>query len=416
MPASRCLPVVLLLLGACWLNVLAAAEIGYRPSVAVSDETRLDWVFCVANQSPPQPPAGWLAGYRSTEQKYECFVPAKYVPTKAWPCVLFISPSEQPAGFASWKALCEREGILFASPFGAGNNCETKQRVRIILDVLDDLRRHYNLDPDRTYIGGFSGGGRIACSIGFSLPEFFGGVMPVCAAGDLREESWLRQRVQDRLSVAFITGENDFNRGEVERFRGPMLADVGVRTKVWVPRGVGHALPDSATLLEAYQWLDAEAPSRRKKARLSPASRAGGAIPPTRETQATQLAAEARERLTKPAQKYSGLMQLKGILDRWPDLPEAEAAKKTLLEAEQSSDLAWQADDVAEQRKFLIARARRLSDYALGPLPPQYAGQKKDMIAAAVNLWNQVIEDGQDQPAVADARKYLAQLQAANGK
>src|SRR6266699_649079 len=48
------------------------------------------------------------------------------------------------------------------------------QRVRIVLDVLDQVRRDYRVDPDRTYLSGFSGGGRVACTIAFALPEYFG--------------------------------------------------------------------------------------------------------------------------------------------------------------------------------------------------------------------------------------------------
>jgi predicted esterase len=388
---------------------LLGAEVGHQPDVAVAEPTRIDWVFAVANQSLAEPPADWMPDYRSTNQKYELFVPGNYDESKSWPLVLFISAGDRPAGFAQWKAVCEQEGVLFASPHGAGNSVDTKKRVRIILDVLDDVRRKYNVDPDRTYIGGFSGGGRIACAIGFSLPEYFGGVIPVCSAGDLRDESWLRHRVIDRLSVAHLTGENDFNRGEVERFRGPMLADVGVRSKVWVAPKMGHGIPDSKVLLEASQWLDESSAARGQLAKRYPATRAAG-VPPTREEQAKLLAEEAEQRLAKRETKYSGLMLLKGVLDRWPDLPPAAAAKKVLLEAEQSADTAWQADDIAEQRKFLIARARRLSDYALGPLPDQYANQRKDMAAAAAELWNLVIEDGQDAKAVAEGKAALPKL------
>ena len=37
----------------------------------------------------------------------------------------------------------------------------------------------------------------------------------------------------DRLSVALMTGDGDFNRAEVERLRGPYLSEVGVRTHWW---------------------------------------------------------------------------------------------------------------------------------------------------------------------------------------
>lgn len=385
---------------------------GHQKQVVVQAPTRIDWVFAVANQSPPQPPADWLPKYASSEQKYELFIPPQFDPTQPASLVLFISPGKQPAGLAQWKSVCEERGLLFASPYEAGNDCDTRQRVRIVLDVLDDLRRRFAIDADRTYIGGFSGGGRIACALGFSLPEYFGGVIPVCAAGELREEPWLRHRAQARLSVAQLTGETDFNRGECERFRGPLLGDLGVRTRVWTVAGLGHGIPGAKTLQEAFDWLEEGLPARRKFAKEFPASRAASDSAFSREALASALAAEAKERMADPRTKYSGLMQLKGILDRWPDLEVAKSAKKILLEAEQSNPRDWEADDIAEQRLHLVSRARRLGDYALGPLPPQYLPQREKMAVAALQLWEDVLADGQDAKAVADAKTVVPQLRA----
>jgi predicted esterase len=394
---------------------LAAAEKGYQKQVPVQAPTRIDWVFAVANQSPAEAPTDWLPKYDSKDQKYELFVPPKYNPAKAAPLVLFVSPSKQPAGFAQWKSICEEHGAIFASPFEAGNDCEGRQRVRIILDVLDDVRRKYTIDPDRTYIGGFSGGGRMACAIGFSLPEYFGGVLPVCAAGELRDESWLRHRVQGRLSVAHLTGEADFNRGEIERFRGPMLADVGVRSKIWTIDGLGHSIPNTKVMAAAFQWLEEGLKARQQYAKEFPASRVNEKSL-TREELAAALAAEAKQRAGNPKTLYSGLMLYKGILARWPDLPAAATAKKVLLEAEANAK-AWEADDIAEQRLFLVSRARRLADYALGPLSQQYAAQREKMATAALQLWDMVVQDGQDAQAVADAKTIVPKLQEiANGK
>jgi hypothetical protein len=215
----------------------------------------------------------------------------------------------------------------------------------------------------------------------------------------------------ERISVAHLTGETDFNRGEVERFRGPMLADVGVRSKVWVVPGMGHGIPDAKSFQTAYRWLEEGTKARQKFARDFPASRVdAAAAPPRREELAKALTAEAKKRLANPKTAYSGLMQYKGILDRWPDLPEAEAAKTVLLEVEQAKNKAWELDDIAEQRKFLVARTRRLSDYALGPLPAQYEGQRKQMVAAALQLWEMVIEDGQDVQATTDAKLVIPKL------
>ncbi len=393
---------------------LSAAEVltGYHPKVSVTAETRLDWIFALANQSPKAAPAEWLKDYESTKQTYEFYAPAKAKPRQALPAVIFVSPSGNAMGWRSWKTACEKLGMVFAGPHQAGNNCPMPRRMRIVMDVLDDVRRRYNIDPDRTYIAGFSGGGRIACSIAFALPEYFGGAIPVCAAGDLRSEPWLSQRVIDRLSVAMLTGETDFNRSEVERFRGPMLSDVGLRTKIWVYPKMGHGVPSGESLVEVHQWLDEAATARKKLAKQYPASRIDGSAAPSRDQWAANLLTEAKSRLKNPKTLYSGLMQLKGISARWPDVPAAAEAKQILIEYDRRKEHPWEAADIAEQRKFLIARSRALDAYASGPLPGQYANQRPDMLSAAINLWTQVVLDGNDKAAVAEAKRRIPELKA----
>jgi len=224
------------------------------------------------------------------------------------PVMLFISASDNPAGWGNLETVCKQKGILFASPFEAGNNTPLPRRVRIVLDVLDDIRRRYPTDPDRTYIAGFSGGGRVVCGIAFALPELFGGVMPVCAGGDLRDEPWLRHRLIDRLSVAFVTGTNDFNRGEVERFRGGMFSEIGVRTKVTVVPQLGHGIPDAMVFGPVVDWLDAGAAERRKLAQRHPASRIAGDAAPKRDEWAKALLAEGQLRIKDRKSWHSGLM------------------------------------------------------------------------------------------------------------
>ena len=389
---------------------------GTHDRVPVAAPTRLDWVFALSNQSPARPPAEWTAGYTSTDQTYRLLVPGKRsrktrktAAGKLLPLVLFISPGDNPGGFGAFAATAARHGVLVASPRGAGNRCPFPRRVNIVLDVLDDLRRRFPIDPDRTYLAGFSGGGRVACTIGFALPELFGGVISFCAAGDLRSEPWLRHRVQDRLSVALVTGETDFNRGEVQRFRGPLLSEVGVRTRVWVEPGTGHAVP-AAPVPQVFEWLEADRPRRAKLATAWPASRIAATAAGNRQAQAAALLAEANKRIAAPGTLYSGLMQLKGIRVRWTGLPEAQAAEKTLLEYDSRDERPWEKQDIAQQRRFLVARARGIDAYGSGPLPSQYAKGRADMLKFAITLWDQVLKDGQDTDAVDQARKRIPVL------
>lgn len=412
----RSLLCVLVSMAAAWLVVpgelhSAPPAKGHQDRVNVSADTRLDWIFALANQSREQPPDDWLAGYDSIKQQYELFVPADYNPKKTYPVVLFINAGDGPAGWSQWQSVFQQQEAIFASPYGAGNNCPMPKRVRIVMDVLDDVRRTYRTDPDRTYISGFSGGGRVACAIAFALPEYFGGVIPVCAGGDLREESWLRKRVIDRLSLALLTGENDFNRGEVERFRGTMFSELGLRSKVWVEPKMGHGIPGSERFAEVFRWLEEGVAARRDLAKKFPASRVNGDAAPSRQEWAQALMKEAQGRLKNKQAMYSGLMQLQGISVRWPDLPTGAAAKKLLVEYDAETDRPWDVDDIAEQRRFLIAQARSLDAYASGPLSQQYLKMRPDMARAAIGFWKQIQEDGPDTKAGKEAAARIPELQ-----
>src|SRR4051794_36572330 len=102
---------------------------GYQPSVKVSAETRLDWMFAPANQSPKQAPKGWIDGYDSTKTTYELFVPRGLEARKPAAAILFISPGDKAMGYASWQQACQELGVVLVGPNAAGNDCPMQRRV-----------------------------------------------------------------------------------------------------------------------------------------------------------------------------------------------------------------------------------------------------------------------------------------------
>ena len=138
-----------------------------------------------------------------------------------------------------------------------------------------------------------------------------------------------------------------------------MLKEVGVSARVWVQPGLGHDIPSEKVLVEAIRWLDEQAPRRKDEAKRQPASRVAGDAAPGREEQARALFSEAKKRLDRRDTLYSGLMQLQGVMQRWPDLPIGADAKRILVEYDSRAERPWDMEDLAEQRRFLIAQARR---------------------------------------------------------
>lgn len=363
--------------------------------VPVSAPTRLDWQFAAHGFGPKEIPLP--AGYDSAKQRYQLYVPAAPKKPDAWPLVLFISPGAKPMGLSAWKEVCDKEGILFCSPYNAGNGVPAGQRTRIVLDVLDDVRRNFPIDPDQTYLTGFSGGGRMACAIGLALPECFGGIAPVCGTNPLSRIAHLRHRAEERLSLAFITGEKDGNRKENEAFMHPWMEDLGIRSKLWVVPGMGHEIPGAKVTVEVYAFLKADLERRRADRRLFP-----GLVLEEGKEGAGDLASrfleEGLKQVNDPKRTWRGVALLQAIGQRWPKMEAGEKAQARLREILKDETVlervAGQGD--ADEVRSLSAQAR--------------AFERFGQIAAAVQAWQLLAESQPGSPAAAEAVKNLRRL------
>jgi hypothetical protein len=366
---------------------------GFQAEVTVTNPTRLDWRFAAAGFGPKA--AQLPDAYDSSAQRYQLYVPPKYDRARAWPLVVFVSPGDDPLGWRFWQKPCEQSGLLFCAAYGAGNNCPPGRRIRIVLDMLDDVRRHYRIDPDQTYLCGFSGGGRVACTIAFALPEYFGGVVPVCGTNPMNSLDYLRHRVEDRLSVALVTGDTDFNRDELEGYLYPLLRALGVRARLWVVPKTGHAMPPTAVLAEITTWLHEGLKHRQAEAHDHPGLAVGPTEVPTPGQYASRQVQTAEAELRQPERTWRGAALLQGVLTRWDKTEAARRARKLLdavqADPKQAARLAEQGG--AEERRLLQAQAEgfeRLGDVRhalqawrlLGKLHP---GRPEGLKAAAAS-------------------------------
>lgn len=382
--------------------VYSAPPTGFQSEVKVEAATRLDWRFTVADFGPEA--SKLPASYDSRQQRYQLFVPKNYDAAKLWPLVVFISPGDDPLGWRFWQKPCEDAGMLFCAAYGAGNNCPVGQRNRIVLDMLDEVRRHYRIDPDQTYLSGFSGGGRMACTIAFALPEYFGGVVPIGGTNPLNRQDYLRHRVHDRLSVAFVTGATDFNRKENEDFMGPLFQDLGIRSRVWVVPKLGHGIPNAEVLAEVITWCNEDLARRREDAKAKPGLASSPQEVLTSMRQAARVFEMAEAELKKPERTWQGVALLKGIVVRWDNTDSADKARKLLADIQQdpkrSALLVEQGGK--EERLTLSAQGRALERF----------GDQRRALTAWETLARQHPDTGEGKKAVEEVQRLKKTLAA----
>lgn len=146
----------------------------------------------------------YRADWDGTLQPYALYVPPDYDASRPWPLIVALHgaysnplhnlrrvfgldnrPGETDDEAARNPLPLPRVPALVVSPFGRGalmgyDGLGEEDVMRVIADV----RRAYNIDPDRMTLTGLSMGGGGTWAIGLRHPELFAALAPVCAVAD----------------------------------------------------------------------------------------------------------------------------------------------------------------------------------------------------------------------------------------
>lgn len=295
----------------------------------VQQPTELDWRYAVSLHGETDQER--MSKYVATKQQYDFFGPRR-APDRKLALILYVSPGNVPHEWSRFERICRQRGILFAGVRNAGNAQDASVRVRATFEVLGDVRRRYTVDPDRTYVAGFSGGAIVATRAAFALPELFGGLL--CIGQRLIPPRYptLLDRSSERLSVAALCGSNELVGPHVEHFDSPHFVAHGFRCQPFVSRGGGHKMPKATLLAAAVDWLEQSSKDRGKLAERLASTRAN-AKSHDEEKWSLALVEEAEKRWQDDQQRIA-VDLLQWIQQRWPDSDAAKLASDKLAKIE----------------------------------------------------------------------------------
>lgn len=206
-------------------------------------------------------------------------LPRGYDPAVASGVIVWCSPSEQWRIPEEFHAALDDLNLIACGFDNAGNFRRTRDgkthgivdRLQLMLDAVQTCRVRFNVDDERVYMTGFSGGGRVSSIMVMGFPEVFRGAVPIVGLDSYKPaavegnkyvparlpkpqgERWklLRER-----RIWALTGSEDFNREEMEsRVKG--LVEDGLQVKLHTTPGMPHEkMPAEATVREALRWVD----------------------------------------------------------------------------------------------------------------------------------------------------------------
>lgn len=170
--------------------------------------------------------------------------------------VVFVSPTDSGKPPKGWLELLQQKRLSWVAAEGFGNRQPSAQRVLVALMGLSLAQRSATPDRKRIYIGGMSGGGRIASMTAPRFPQMFSGGLYIVGANFWMPDDAKLKQLAAQNRYVFITGNEDFNHMDMKsvysRYRKKGL-DASLLMDI---PGYGHEYPDVEQLGQAIAFLD----------------------------------------------------------------------------------------------------------------------------------------------------------------
>jgi predicted esterase len=188
-------------------------------------------------------------------QTYALYLPSTYAPDRSWSLLMaFHAGARGRAMVETYETAAEQYGYIIA---GSNNSRNGPWEVSIaaLRAMSDDLARRFNINPDRVYLTGMSGGARVALQIALDSKNVAGVIASSAGFADSRP----------RASVPFplfaTAGTDDFNYIEMRQLDRKLTSPHSLAVFAG-----GHTLPPTTVGLEAIEWLELQAMKSRRRA------------------------------------------------------------------------------------------------------------------------------------------------------
>ncbi len=232
--------------------------------------------------------------YDLRREGFRLIAPTSLSTNSGWGLFVWISPGHDAYIPKDWEPVFAKHQLVFVAPYQSGNNRELMDRFRLALDAVSNLSLRYGIDRKRIYVGGFSGGGRLASMLAVGYADLFAGACCVCGVnfyqdvffssedvgsagipgGSLGSQGQLRSSPTLRIAATYrppttmqdlakrnarlylLTGSGDPNRLETKALYESGFKRAGYRHVQYREiSGFGHAIPSAAELEKVLSFL-----------------------------------------------------------------------------------------------------------------------------------------------------------------
>lgn len=198
------------------------------------------------------------------KEKFSIYVPGGAPPPKGYGLLVWIPPWTGTTHPKIWRPPLDRFGLIFVAADNSGNDESILDR-RLPLAVLaaENVRAQYPIDPERIYVGGLSGGSRVAEIAALAYPDVFRGALlnagsePIDGAGGMYKPPAQLFQVFQRTRLVYITGDMDEGNLTQDEISQESMHDWCVfDVKIEIALGLAHQALDAPSMDRALKALE----------------------------------------------------------------------------------------------------------------------------------------------------------------
>jgi len=184
-------------------------------------------------------------------ERFTVYVPPAE-PAKGYGLLVFVPPWREAYVPRGWSEALDKAGVIFVTAARSGNDANViDRREPLALIAWANIASRYTVDPRRVWIGGFSGGSRVALRLALAYPDVFAGALMNAGAdpigrgdGPAPPPKPLFDRFQAETHLVYVTGAEDPNHIRMD-------ADSLASMRDWCVQGVEQQIVPNKTHDEA---------------------------------------------------------------------------------------------------------------------------------------------------------------------
>lgn len=201
--------------------------------------------------------------FAPSQQHFALYVPTSAVPASGYALLVFVPPWKDARVPVEWIPVLDRNHVIFVTAAGSGNDADVlDRRDPLALLAAYNVMQRYRVDPAHVYVGGFSGGSRVALRLALAYPDLFRGALldagsdPIGTAQVPLPPGDLLHRFQQDSRIVFLTGSDDMLRQAQLAHAQTSLAQWCVfDAKNITLLHTGHVLADAAAFAQGLAAL-----------------------------------------------------------------------------------------------------------------------------------------------------------------